>query len=106
MPTRAGPDRLTHMDTPSNAKNTTAFYAQAAISFGIALVSVLIGVLYLPVDTWIRAFLGLGTMYLVTSSFMLAKVIRDAQENSVLVHRLDQARVDKLLAEHDPFNQK
>ncbi|WP_328994047.1 YiaA/YiaB family inner membrane protein [Kribbella sp. NBC_01245] len=94
------------MDTPSNAKNTTAFYAQAAISFGIALVSVLIGVLYLPVDTWIRAFLGLGTMYLVTSSFMLAKVIRDAQESSVLVHRLDQARVDKLLAEHDPFNQK
>lgn len=105
MRARRGPDRLTHMDTPPNTKSTTAFYAQAAISFGIALVSVLIGVLYLPVDTWIRAFLGLGTMYLVTSSFMLAKVIRDAQENTVLVHRLDQARVDKLLAEHDPFNQ-
>jgi hypothetical protein len=91
------------MEIPSNSKNTAAFYAQAAISFGIALVSVLVGVVYLPVDVWVRAFLGLGTMYLVTSSFMLAKCVRDAQENSGLVHRLDQARVDKLLAEHDPF---
>ncbi len=91
------------MEIPSNSKNTAAFYAQAAISFGIALVSVLVGVVYLPVDVWVRAFLGLGTMYLVTSSFMLAKCVRDAQESSGLASRLDQARVDKILAEHDPF---
>ena len=62
-----------------------------------------VAVLYLPVDPWIRAFLGLGTMFLTTSSFTLAKCVRDAQENQYVVSRLDQARVDKLLAEHDPF---
>lgn len=91
--------------TSSSTKppTTNAFYAQAAISFGVAIVSVTIGLLYLPVDAWVRAFLGLGLLYTVTSAFTLAKVIRDRQEDTYLVSRVDQARLEKLLAEHDPF---
>ena len=54
-------------------------------------------------DPWIKGFLALGTLYLTTSTFTLAKVVRDMQEDSTTVHRLDQARLDRLLAEHDPF---
>lgn len=85
------------------SKNTSAFFAQAAISFGIALLTMIFAVLYLPVDPWVRAFLGLGTCYLTTSAFTLAKVVRDNQENQQVAARIDQARVDRLLAEHDPF---
>jgi hypothetical protein len=91
------------MSTPNPPKNTNAFYLQAGISFGVALLTMVLAVLYLPVEPWIRAFLGLGTLYLTTSAFTLAKCVRDAQENLTVVNRLDQARVDKLLAEHDPF---
>ena len=93
------------MNAPTSSKNTNAFYLQAGVSFAIALVTMVIAILYLPVDPWIRAFLGLGTMFLTTSSFTLAKCVRDAQESQYVVSRLDQARVDKLLAEHDPFQQ-
>ena len=93
------------MNAPTTSKNTNAFYLQAGVSFAIALVTMVIAILYLPVDPWIRAFLGLGTMFLTTSSFTLAKCVRDAQESQYVVSRLDQARVDKLLAEHDPFQQ-
>ncbi len=93
------------MDTSNHhsPKNTNAFFLQAGISFGVALLTMIFAILYLPVEPWIRAFLGLGTMYLTTSAFTLAKCVRDAQENQTVVSRLDQARVDKLLAEHDPF---
>ena len=91
------------MDTPIAPKNTNAFYLQAAISFGVALLTMIFSVFYLPVDTWVRAFLGLGIMYLTTSAFTLAKCVRDAQENQAVYARLDQARVEKILAEHDPF---
>ncbi|MGA5298729.1 YiaA/YiaB family inner membrane protein [Nucisporomicrobium flavum] len=50
-----------------------------------------------------RAFLAVGLLYVVTSAFTLAKCIRDAQEVGSVVRRVDQARVDKLLAEHDPY---
>ena len=51
-----------------------------------------------------RAFLAVGTLFLVTSSFTLAKCVRDAQETSLLATRLDQARVEKILADHDPYH--
>ena len=38
-----------------------------------------------------------------TSAFTLAKTIRDAQEVGTVVRRVDQARIDKFLSEHDPF---
>lgn len=86
---------------PSNT--TTAFLVQSAISFGIALAACVIGVTYLPVGGWIRAFLALALLYAVTSTFTLAKCVRDRQETATIVGRVDQARLDKLLAEHDPF---
>ena len=93
------------MNTPvTPSKTTTAFYAQAGLAFGIALLAVVLGICYLPVDAWMRAFLAVGTLFLVTSSFTLAKCVRDAQESTLLASRLDQARVEKILAEHDPFH--
>jgi hypothetical protein len=37
----------------------------------------------------------------VTSAFTLAKCVRDRQEETEVVSRVDQARLDKLLAEQD-----
>ncbi|MFC7495873.1 MULTISPECIES: YiaA/YiaB family inner membrane protein [unclassified Nocardioides] len=94
------------MDTATHTpKNTTAFYAQSAIAFGLALFTMLVAIYYLPGDAWPKAFLALGTVFLTTSSFSLAKCVRDAQENQYVVSRLDQARVDRILAEHDPWKE-
>lgn len=91
------------MDTPLQPKVTTAFYVQSVASFALALVAVATGIAYLPVGAWLRAFLAVGVLYLVTSAFTLAKCVRDAQEVGTVVRRVDQARIDKLLNEHDPF---
>jgi hypothetical protein len=88
-------------NTPLRPHTTTAFYAQAAISFGASLIAVGFGIAYLPVGSWLRAFLAIAILYTVTSAFTLAKVVRDRQEESAVVSRVDQARLDKLLAEQD-----
>lgn len=90
------------MDVTTQPKVTAAFYAQAVASFGISLTAVAVGIVHLPAGGWIRAFLGVGVRYVVTSAFTLAKWVRDAQESGTVVRRVDQARLDKLLAEHDP----
>ena len=91
------------MDTTPSARNTNAFFMQAAVSFGVSLTAVAIAIAYLPAGAWIRAFLGLGLLYVVTSSLTLAKCVRDRQESTAVVKRVDQARLDKLLVDHDPF---
>jgi hypothetical protein len=90
---------------PRTTRTTTAFYAQAAISFGVALFGLILASLYLPGDPWMRGFIAMTTLFLVSSSFTLAKVIRDNQEDAAIYSRLDQARVEKILAEHDPFRE-
>ncbi|MEI4274040.1 YiaA/YiaB family inner membrane protein [Klenkia sp. LSe6-5] len=88
---------------PMKNKNTAAFFAQAAIAFGAAAVGMLVGIAYLPLDVWQRLFLGMTGLFVITSSFTLAKVIRDAQEGSTVLSRIDEARLERMLAEHDPY---
>jgi hypothetical protein len=89
--------------TPPVPPTTAAFFAQAVISFAVSLLAVTLAIVYLPADPWVRAFLAVSVLYVVTSAFTLAKCVRDRQDSTAVVSRVDQARLDKLLAEHDPF---
>ena len=90
-------------ETPVKQQNTAAFYGQAVASFAVAMAATAVGIVRLDADAWVRGFLAIAVLYLVTSAFTLAKVIRDRQEAGQIVSRVDQARLEKLLAEHDPF---
>jgi hypothetical protein len=91
------------MSTPLANRNTAAYYFQAVASFIVSVGATVVGIAYLPVNAWERAFLGLGLLYTITSAITLAKVVRDKQEDSQIVGRVDKARLDKLLSEHDPY---
>ncbi|GGO95809.1 YiaA/YiaB family inner membrane protein [Wenjunlia tyrosinilytica] len=93
------------MTNATQPRTTAAFHVQAILSFAVSGTAVGVGIAYLPVGAWVRAFLALGVLYLVTSAFTLAKTIRDKQDETRVVSRVDQARLDKLLAEHDPFKE-
>ncbi|GAA2039155.1 hypothetical protein GCM10009839_46260 [Catenulispora yoronensis] len=93
------------MSTPLATRNTAAYYFQAVASFIASTGATTIGIAYLPVNAWERAFLALGLLYTITSAITLSKVVRDKQEEAHLVGRVDRARLDKLLTEHNPFNE-
>ncbi|MEU0004779.1 YiaA/YiaB family inner membrane protein [Streptomyces sp. NPDC006314] len=67
-------------ETSGKPQNTAAFYGQAVASFSVAMAATAIGIFKLHADAWVRSFLGIAVLYLVTSAFTLAKVIRDRQE--------------------------
>ncbi|WP_328870260.1 YiaA/YiaB family inner membrane protein [Streptomyces sp. NBC_00287] len=67
-------------DTSVKQQNTAAFYGQSVASFAVAMAATAIGIYQLEADPWVRAFLGVAVLYLVTSAFTLAKVIRDRQD--------------------------
>ncbi|BBG02277.1 MULTISPECIES: YiaA/YiaB family inner membrane protein [Pseudonocardia] len=95
---------MSNSNAPSPVPATTAaFHLQAVLSFGVSLAAVVIGTFYLPVDGWVKAFLAIAVLYAITSAFTLAKCVRDKQESLTVVNRVDQARLEKLIAEHDPF---
>src|SRR5688572_17901289 len=77
---RGGPGRRSRMTAMANQVKrgpTAAFYVQAALAFGISVSAVSIGIAYLPMGGWPRAFLAIGLIFVVTSTFTLAKCVRD-----------------------------
>lgn len=90
-------------DTNTPRSNTNGFFVQAVIAFAVSLIGLAWSVLFLPLDPWARAFLGMTALFLVSSTITLSKVVRDNQEVRAVHHRIDQARIERMLAEHDPF---
>ncbi|MEG4323209.1 MULTISPECIES: YiaA/YiaB family inner membrane protein [unclassified Microcoleus] len=84
-------------------KDTNAWIFQCWISFILALSTTAMGIFFLPVDPWVKSFMGMGLTFSVGSSFTLAKTIRDNNEATRLTARIDEARVEKILADHHPL---
>ncbi len=90
----------------NNATGTThspAWIAQVWISFAIATFAVFAGTFYLDVSVWARAFLAVSVLLCINTSFALAKTLRDIHDGQAMVKRVDEARVEKLITEHDPL---
>lgn len=84
-------------------KDTSAWIIQVWASFILATCSTALGIAYLPVDIWVKGFMGMGLTFSVGSSFTLAKTIRDNHEADKLLSKVDQAKLEKLLAEYNPM---
>ena len=81
-------------------------WAASLTYYGVmSLFTMLVAIYYLPGEPWPKAFLALGTVFLTTASFSLAKCVRDAQESQYMVSRLDRARVEQILADHNPWKE-
>lgn len=84
-------------------KHSPAWIAQTWISFALSLGLTGIGIYGLPVDIWIKGFLTMGLVFSVGSAVSLTKTMRDQYESEQLAARIDDARMTKLISEHDPL---
>ncbi len=87
----------------SQPLHSAGWITQTYISFAVSLSALGIGIAYLPVDAWVRGFLAVAALYAVTSSISLAKTVRDQHESRQIVARVDEAKLEKLLSERDPY---
>ena len=70
-------------------------WAGFVISFGATTV----GLIAAPLLIWVKAFLGMGIIFITVSCFSLAKTLRDQHEQRKLVNRINDAKTEKLLTE-------
>jgi hypothetical protein len=68
------------MNMTRASQHTLAWRFQVWASFVIAVLVTSIGIAYLPVPMWSKAFLGMGLLFTIGSCFSLAKTVRDDHE--------------------------
>jgi len=87
------------MERPTISENSPAWNAFVWISFVISTMMMTGGIINLPVDIWIKGYLGMGLLFCVGSCFTLAKTTRDQHEAQKLINRVSEVKTERLL--HD-----
>jgi len=83
-----------------NLRDTPAWRFQVVAAFAIALGLTTLGVIYLPVDSWVKGYLMMGLYFTVSSAFALAKTLRDNHESSKLSTRIQEAKAEKMIRDY------
>ncbi|MEM6297349.1 MAG: YiaA/YiaB family inner membrane protein [Bacteroidota bacterium] len=81
--------------------NSSAFYFMAWASFIIAAIGSLVGIFFLPVDVWVKGYIVIAYLFTLTTSFVLAKTVRDKHETQRFVNRVKEAKTEKILADYE-----
>ncbi len=82
-------------------RDTPAWIFQVWASFALAVGTTTVGIAYMPLDPWIRAFFAMGLLFSVGSSFTLAKTLRDNHEAHRLLNRLNEAKTEKIIRDFE-----
>ena len=86
------------MNPTTHQTHSSAWVSFTYISFAASLGMVALGILFLPVDLATRGYMAIGMLMLVQSSITMTKTMRDQHEGTRLHKRVEEARVEELLA--------
>ncbi|MGK7931387.1 MAG: YiaA/YiaB family inner membrane protein [Microcystaceae cyanobacterium] len=81
--------------------HSPAWIIQTWITFIVSISATALGICYLPVDNWIKGYMGMGLLFTVGSTISMTKTQRDIYESEKLTSRIEEAKVEKLLTEHN-----
>ncbi len=73
------------------------FYVKA--SFVASLVAMGAGILFMPMDLRVQGYFAISALFLISSSFTLAKTMRDEHESQRLIHKINEAKTNKIISE-------
>jgi hypothetical protein len=88
------------MSTKYQNSNTQAFSTVAWISFGISFIGMIVGLVYLQMDIYQKAFIGMTYLFSISSCFVLAKVVRDKQEGEDYVKKIENAKNQQMISKY------
>ncbi|BDA66429.1 hypothetical protein CAL7716_005950 [Calothrix sp. PCC 7716] len=89
-------------NNPQKDSNAWIFQTWAAFALSISMTT--IGIVNLPVTNWVKGFMGMGLAFSIGSSISLSKTMRDVHESNKITARIDEAKVERLLSQHDSLN--
>jgi len=80
--------------------NSSAFYSMSWIAFAISAGAMILGIVYLNADLQTKGYFAMGYFFSLSSSFTLAKVIRDKHESEKLISKIEKVQTEKFMKEN------
>jgi len=87
---------------PEVANHSSAWVTFTYANVVLSLMLTLGGLVYLPLDFWIKGYLLMGLTMVVSSTITATKTVRDIQESRKLVNKIEDAKTEQLLMRIKP----
>lgn len=78
-------------------QHSGAWVAFTYASFIGSAAMVALGILFMPMDIWVKGYLTMGVVMLVQSCITATKTLRDVHEGRRMVNRIEDAKTERLL---------
>ena len=75
------------------------FFVKAA--FAISVLAMGAAIVFMPTELWVKGYMAMGTLLVITSSVTMTKTMRDEFESDRLLNRIHDARTERMLKEFD-----
>lgn len=82
--------------------HSAAWIAFTQVNFAVIALAITVGLWNLAGDLWIRGFFTIGVLALVAATVTMTKTLRDVHESKRTLNKVEEAKVERLLMEHDP----
>jgi hypothetical protein len=82
---------------PQAQQDSPAWVFFTYVSFVGSMAMVTLGIVFCPIEIWMKGYLGMGALMLVQSCITLTKTLRDGHERTKLVNRIEDAKAERLL---------
>ena len=88
--------------TNETTQHSGAWVAFTYASFLGSAAMVGLGILFMPMDIWIKGYLAMASLFLTGTTFTLAKTLRDEHEAKRLINKIEDAATERVLREVVP----
>jgi hypothetical protein len=82
---------------PQSVPHSSSWTAFTYASFVGSILMMGVGIVYAPIDIWIKAYFGMAAIMVIQSSITLTKTLRDVQESEKFVNRIEDAKAERIL---------
>jgi len=88
---------MENYDTQTNSAGWLLF---VKLSFLISLAAMLAAIIFMPGDLMLKGYMGLNSLFIVSSTIMVSKTMRDEHEGSKMLNRINEAKTNKIIQEY------
>jgi len=89
----------TNVDMPVQT-NSSGWLMFVKMTFGISLAAMIAFIFFMDGTLLTKGYLALNALFIVSSTIMMSKTLRDEHENSRLMNRINEAKTNKILQQY------
>lgn len=88
------------MNDINTTTNSASWLFFVKLTFGISVAAMVAFIFFMTGDLLTKGYLALNSLFMVSTTIMMSKTLRDEHENTKMVNKISEAKTNKILKEY------